>query len=320
VGSTAANAAGLIVVAGEALVDMVPGSDGKLRAHPGGGPFNVARTIGRLEEPVAYLGRISTDRYGVALREHLAADGVRLDAIVSTDEPTTVAVAELDGGGAASYRFETAGTAAPGLVPEQALGALPSRIDILHVGTLGLVLEPMATALEAVVEAVPDATLVAVDPNCRPDATPDAAAYRQRIARVLRRADLVKVSDEDLAFLDPEHTPLEAGRRLLDRGPSVILLTRGAVGAVVLTAEHEVPVRAPAVKVVDTVGAGDAFGGAFLAWWRWHGLGPGDLARLDQAAEATRFACAAAAVTCERAGALPPRRAELTSWLARERR
>jgi fructokinase len=306
----------VIVVAGEALVDLVSGPDGRLRAHPGGGPFNVARTVGRLEEPVAYLGRVSTDRYGVTLREHLAADGVRLDAIVPTDEPTTLAVAELDGAGAASYRFETAGTAAPGLTPEQALAALPARVDILHVGTLGLVLEPMATALEAVVEAVPGETLVAIDPNCRPVATPDGPGYRQRLARVLQRADVVKVSDEDLAFLDPERPPLEAARRLLDQGPSLVLLTRGPVGAVVLAARQEARVRAPAVKVVDTVGAGDAFGGAFLAWWRWHGLGRSDLTRLDQAADATRFACAAAAMTCERAGALPPRRAELTSWLA----
>jgi fructokinase len=307
----------VIVVAGEALVDLVSGAGGELRAHPGGGPFNVARTIGRLEEPVAYLGRVSSDRYGVALREHLAADGVRLDAIVPTDEPTMVAVAELDGGGAARYRFETAGTAAPGLTPEQALAALPGRVDILHVGTLGLVLEPMATALEAVVEEVPGETLVAVDPNCRPQAIPDAAGYRRRIARLLGRADLVKVSDEDLAFLEPDRPPLEAARSLLDRGPSLVLLTRGAVGAVVLTAEREVRVQTPEVEVVDTVGAGDAFGGAFLAWWRWHGLGPSDLARLEQASEATRFACAAASLTCERAGALPPRRAELMDRLAR---
>jgi fructokinase len=301
----------VIVVAGEALVDLVTGSDGELRGHPGGGPFNVARTIGRLEEPVAYLGRISTDRYGAILREHLAADGVGLEATVSTEDPTTVAVAELDGGGEASYRFEAAGTAAPGLTPEQALAALPRRADILHVGTLGLVLEPMATALEAVVDAVPGETLVALDPNCRPGATPDTAGYRDRIARLLRRADLVKVSDADLSFLDPDRPALEAARRLLDSGPALVLLTRGALGAVVLTAEREVAVEAPTVKVVDTVGAGDAFGGAFLAWWRGHRLGPAHLTRLDEATEAARFACAVAALTCERAGAVPPRRAEL---------
>jgi fructokinase len=307
------------VVPGEALVDVVSGSDGAPRAHPGGGPFNVARTIARLEEPVAYLGRVSTDRYGVALRDELAADGVLLDAIVPTDDPTTLAIAELDSEGAASYRFETDGTSAPGLTPEQALAALPSRIEILHIGSLGLVLEPLATALVAIVEAVAGKTLVAVDPNCRPGATPHPVAYRQRIAHVLRRADLVKVSNEDLAFLEPERRPLEAARRLLDQGPSLVLLTRGAGGAVVLTADEEVRVPAPAVKVVDTVGAGDAFGGAFLARWRWRGLGPHQLARLDDAVEATRFACAAASLACGRAGAVPPRRAELASWFPSSR-
>jgi fructokinase len=306
----------VIVVAGEALVDLVRGSDGQQRAYPGGGPFNVARTIGRLDEPVAYLGRVSTDRYGVALREHLMADGVRADAIVATDDPTTMAVAQLDGGGAASYRFETGGTAAAGLTPDEALAALPAHIEILHVGTLGLVLEPMATALEAVVEAMPGDTLVAIDPNCRPEAIVDARAYRRRLARLLRRADLVKLSDEDLGFLEPERPPLEAARSLLELGPSLVLLTQGCMGAVALAGERDVQVRAPSVNVVDTVGAGDAFGGAFLAWWRGHGLGPGDLTRLEQAAEATAFACAAAAMTCERPGALPPRRAELEAWLA----
>lgn len=305
----------MIVVAGEALVDMVPGSDGELQAHPGGGPFNVARTIARLEQPVGYLGRISTDRHGVALRELLAADGVRLDAVVSTDAPTTRAIAQLNSDGVARYRFETAGTAAPGLTPEQALAALPSPIEMIHVGTLGLVLEPMATALEAVVESLPRGTLVAVDPNCRPEATPDAAAYRGRIGRVLRHADVAKVSEEDLAFLDPERRPLDAARRLLEQGPSLVLLTRGASGAVVVTTERKMRVPAPSVKVADTVGAGDAFGGAFLAWWRGRGLGPNDLTRLADAAEAARFACAAASVTCERAGAVPPRRAELAARL-----
>jgi fructokinase len=315
----AADAAGVIVVAGEALVDMVPAPDGERRAHPGGGPFNIARTIGRLEAPVAYLGRISSDRHGEALREQLAADGVKLEAIVSTGDPTTLAVAELDADGVASYRFEIEGTSAPGLTPEEALAALPTSIDILQLGSLGLVLEPIATALEAVVEAVPRETLVALDPNCRPGATPDATGYRRRIGRILRRAQLVKLSDDDLAFLEPERPPLDAARGLLDAGPSLVLLTRGAEGAVAVTAGEELHVPAPAVKVVDTVGAGDAFGGAFLAWWHSQGLRSAELTRLDEVAEGTRFACAAAAMTCERAGALPPRRAELTAWLAHSR-
>jgi len=113
---------GAIVVGGEALVDLVAGATDELSAHLGGGPFNCARTLGRLKRPVAYLGRISSDRFGARLREQLAADGVSLDAVVDTDDPTTLALAELDDAGTATYRFYVEGTSAPGLTPEAALG------------------------------------------------------------------------------------------------------------------------------------------------------------------------------------------------------
>src|SRR5438034_10116582 len=135
----------VIVVGGEALFDLVlqDGSE-EIRAHPGGGPFNTARTIGRLQQPVAFLGRLSTDRFGTIHERMLAEDGVRLDAIVRTDEPTTLALAEVDESGSARYRFYERSTAAPGLTPEAALEALPRAVAILHVGTLGLALEPIA--------------------------------------------------------------------------------------------------------------------------------------------------------------------------------
>ena len=110
-----------IVVGGEALVDLVAGGGGELAAHLGGGPFNCARTLGRLEQPVAYLGRISNDRFGTQLREQLVEDGVSLDMVVETDDPTTLALAELDEEGAATYRFYSEGTSVPGLTPEAAL-------------------------------------------------------------------------------------------------------------------------------------------------------------------------------------------------------
>src|SRR3954449_2972991 len=115
-----------IVVTGEALVDLVLGRDDALTAHPGGGPYNVARTIGRLEQPVAYLGRLSADRFGSRLRRELEADGVDLSAGVGTDAPTTLALAELDESGAATYRFYAEGTSAPGLTPEDADAAFPA--------------------------------------------------------------------------------------------------------------------------------------------------------------------------------------------------
>ncbi|HEX7297967.1 MAG TPA: PfkB family carbohydrate kinase [Solirubrobacteraceae bacterium] len=303
----------LILVGGEALYDLVLDDAGELRAHPGGGPFNTARTVGRLQQPVVYLGRLSTDRFGTALHRILADDGVGLDTVVRTDEPTTLALAEIDADGAATYRFYAQGTSAPGLTPEAALGALPADVGIVHVGTLGMTLEPMACALEAVVDELAGRALVALDPNSRPAIITDRDGYLARLRRLLGRSHVVKVSEEDLAWLDPERPPIAAARALLEHGTTLALVTRGARGAAVVTPDEEVPVPAPAVDVVDTIGAGDAFGGGFLAWWRSHALGPDDLRRLEVVVEATRFACLVAARTCERPGASPPYLSELES-------
>jgi fructokinase len=303
---------GVILVGGEALFDLVDSGGDTLSAHPGGGPFNAARTIGRLERPVAYLGRLSTDRFGARMAAILSQDGVRLDAVVRTDDPTTLAIAEFDAQGNASYRFYTDGTSAPGLATQAALDALPATVDALLVGTLGLVLEPMATALEAVVEHLAGDALVAIDVNCRPWIIDDPDGYRRRLTRLLRHTDLLKVSEEDIDWLAPGRAPVEATRALLaDGGPAVAALTRGGDGAVVVTPDEEVPVPPPPAAVVDTIGAGDAFIGGFLAWWHDRGLGREALSDLQTATEATRFACLVAARTVERAGASPPRRSEL---------
>ena len=296
----------VILVGGEALYDLVVDGSEQLRGHPGGGPFNTARTIGRLQQPVAYLGRLSTDRFGTTLERMLASDGVRLDAVVRTEEPTTLALAEIDDSGSARYRFYERATSAPGLTPEAALATLPPAVGILHVGTLGLMLEPMATALEAVVEQLAGKAMVAVDPNIRPWVIADGDGYRRRLRRVLGHSDIVKVSEEDLAWLDPQRTPAAAARALLELGPQIVLLTRGGDGALVVTADGETPVSAPPVTVVDTIGAGDAFGGGFLAWWRSQGLGRAELADAQLVVEATRFAALVAARTCARPGASPP--------------
>jgi fructokinase len=295
----------LILVAGEALVDLVPRADGLLAPLPGGGPFNTARTLGRLERPVAYLGRLSTDRFGEQMADALTEDGVRLDTAVRTDDPTTLALVELDARGSAQYRFYTEGTSAPGLTEADAL-AVP-EFAMLHIGTLALVLEPIASALEALAckKGVRPLSCM-LDPNVRPSAIPDEAAYRARLARMLAVTDVVKASDEDLAYLVPGAKPEDAARSLLEKGPKVILLTRGAEGAVALGAFGERRVAAPRVQVVDTIGAGDAFSGGFLAKWQ----PGGDLADGDLVEAATAFACTVAAMTCAKAGAEPPRLAE----------
>jgi fructokinase len=293
----------IILVGGEALYDLVPVGDGELRAHPGGGPFNTARTIARLGEQVAYLGRLSVDRFGTTLRRMLGDDGVLLDAVVATEDPTTLALAEVDRDGSAVYRFYERGTSAPGLTPQAALAALPAGVGLLHVGTLGF--EPLSAALEAVVDELAGRAIVMVDPNVRPVRVTEG--YRARLDRIIARSDVVKLSEDDLAWMEPGAHP----RALLDRGPAAVLLTRGAAGALVVGAGGEVEVPAPPVKVFDTIGAGDAFGGAFLAWGRSRELARDRLADLDTVIEGARFAALVAAITCERPGASPPRLGEL---------
>ena len=301
----------MIVVAGESLIDLIVGADGRVEAIPGGGPYNVARTIGRLGHPVAFLGRLSTDRFGRILLDRLAADGVDCALVQTTDAPTTLAVAELDGSGAATYHFYLDGTAAPGLDVDGLAGGLPPSARAMHVGTLGLVLEPMATALEGLVRSVPDDVVVMADPNCRPGATPDPAALRSRVQRIAMRADVIKVSRDDLSFLYLGVGADDALAALLGVGPSVVLMTDAdrSVRIAVRGATLDLPV--PRIEVVDSVGAGDAFGGAFLGSWIGRGLGRAGLGDFDSLRPSVEFAIRVASETCRRAGAEPPTAAEM---------
>lgn len=303
----------MIVVSGEALIDLVIQPDGSLRAVPGGGPFNTARTIGRLGVAAAFLGRLSRDRFGGFLRGALIDDSVDVSMAEPTDAPTTLAMAELDDEGIATYRFHTAETASPELSHEAVVAALATRPAAFHLGTLGLVLEPISAALEAGIATADEATLVMLDPNCRPLVIRDRAAHLARIRRVAARADVVKVSTDDLAWLEPGQESVAAAQALLKRGPRVVLITDGSGDARIVTRDEVVAVPVLRVGVVDTVGAGDAFGGGFLARWIERGLGRADLDNRAALRDAVEFAVEVAALTCQRTGADPPRRAELAS-------
>jgi fructokinase len=300
--------AAVILVVGEALVDLVIDPAGNVTAALGGAPFNTARACGRLGAAVAFLGAISVDRFGSMLAAQLEADGVSTTFLPRCELPTTLAAAELDEGGTATYRFYFEGTSAPSLAT--AVG--DPNPSVVFTGGLGLVLEPMAaTAEDIVVRASEWGAAVMVDVNCRPRIIPDRSAYGERVERVLRRAHVVKVSDEDLAYLYPGMSPLDAARAVLALGPQAVLLTAGGGAVHVVTAAGEVDVAVPKVDVVDTIGAGDSFGGGFLAWWQASGRPAADLASLDALVPAVEAAVAVAGVVVTRRGADPPWRHEL---------
>ena len=246
----------MITVAGEGLIDLVVDHDGRVRARPGGGPFNTARTIGRLGLAPAFLGRLSQDSFGHLLRARLDQDGVTLAVPQLADAPTTLAVVDVDAAGAPRYRFYLAGTSSCALEYPLLSGSLPDGVTALHSGSLALVMEPIATSIERLIASdVPPDAIVMIDPNCRPGAITDQHAYRARLSRILRRADVVKLSVEDLAYLYPGATARTAASALLDQGPELILITDGPRRARALLQGQEVSVDVPAVQVVDTIGA-----------------------------------------------------------------
>ena len=300
-----------VVIAGEALIDLIIGRDGSVTPAAGGGQYNTARTVARLGGNVQFLGRMSDDWFGRLLRGKLEADGVGLDLVVDTTDPTTLVLAEIDAAGVAHYHWYVEQTTVPGLLLADARRSLYPAPDALHVGTLGLALEPIADSLAAIVAEVPARTFVMIDPNCRPTATPDYERYRARMQRMLSRADVVKGSDEDFAYLALAETPAASARLLLDQGVGAVLVTHGGEPARGFCAGGDFSVPVPKVKVVDTVGAGDTFGGAFLAMWLEHGFGRRELDDAALLEDAVAFAVRAAAINCTRAGAEPPTRAEM---------
>jgi fructokinase len=299
--------ASVIVIVGEALVDLVVGLDGTVTAALGGAPFNTARTCGRLGSTVAFMGAVSDDGFGTTIAARLVDDRVSTDLVQRVSVPTTLAAAELDAHGTATYRFYTEATSAPAL----RRAAIPAATETLFAGGLGLVLEPMADTVIGVVEGVGNEVMVMIDLNCRPAVIHDRDGYLRRVDAVLARADVVKVSDDDLAYVSPGESPIDAARRLLTLGPGTVLLTAGGSHVSVVTESDERLVPVEPVEVVDTIGAGDAFAGGFMSWWAASGRRRADLADIEGLVAAAAAANRVAGIVCTRRGADPPWRREL---------
>lgn len=308
-----------ICVLGEALIDFLEQPDGQFSAHLGGSPFNVAIGLGRLSAPVHYLSPISTDRMGESLYRALRAQGVSLPDNARSPRPTSLALVVLDDAGQPSYRLYREGVADTDITFDTLIKGIPADIGVLHTGSLAL-----APATRPVVEKLMHAmrehgVLISVDVNVRTGVCEDTEDYLDGVRRLLPLCHLVKGSDEDLAHLYPNMAPLAtAGRVLNAMNDGLVLLTRGAKGAVLLTQDLGFSQAVDrAESVVDTVGAGDTFQAAFLASTYEEATRGGSFSGVPakQLAEALRRAGAAAAINVSRAGCNPPDRNELDTFL-----
>ena len=304
----------VIVVVGEVLVDLVVGADGSVEAALGGAPYNTARAAARLGADVEFVGGLSLDRFGRMADAQLAADGVGTGLSVETDSPSTLAVVEIGDGGAASYRFYLVGTAAPQVDADAVVDAVALVRDggIFFTGGLGLVLEPLATSILEGLMALDDSAILVVDINCRPTVVTDRDTYVARVLRAVERADVVKVSDEDLAFLAPDREPDDAVTMLLEAGACVVVVTAGAAHTTVHDERRSIAIDVPAITgdIVDTIGAGDTFAAGLLAWCVDREISRDDIS-LERLVDAVAVGHAAAGIVVTRRGADPPYRSEL---------
>ncbi len=305
----------MILCSGEALIDMLPRETAEgapaFAPHVGGAVLNTAVALARLGTRTAFFSGLSTDIFGDRIARALGTDGIDISLAHRSDRPTTLAFVTLDGG-QARYAFYDENTAGRMLSEADLPRQVTARACFF--GGISLAVEPCADTYDALsARLAPDMPMM-LDPNVRPDFVSDPAAYRARIWRMIERADIVKVSDEDLSWL-MEDGPLEdRARAILDRGPALVCLTRGAEGVTAFGAGDPVTVASRKVAVVDTVGAGDTFNAGVLAALDAAGaLDKAALRRLDREVveAALTLGSRAAAVTVSRAGANPPTRAEL---------
>lgn len=298
------------LVIGESLVDVVVRPEQEPQAFPGGSPANVAIGLARLDHPAVLLTWLGPDEYGDLVREHLASSGVAVAPGSNGADRTSVALARIGEDGAAQYEFD--------LTIDYPDHAIDDDVAAVHVGSIGAVLDPGYEKVRDLLRAARAQATISYDPNLRPSIMGSPDAVRDRVLELVRLADVVKVSDEDLAWLEPGRDPHDVVREWSTYGPGIVVVTRGGEGALGVTAGGaEYDLRAPKIVVADTVGAGDSFmGGLVSGLWRAGLLAAENRDRLRNLSEVELGLlldrCARiAAITVSRPGANPPTSAEL---------
>lgn len=306
----------MYLVCGEALFDVFTGreQDGGLglSARAGGSPFNVAIGLARLGHRAALYTGLSTDALGRHLRGVLEREGVRLEYVIDKPHRTTLVLVALDDAGVANYSFYAEHCADRELDLSN-LPELDEGIGGLHFGSYTLLTEPTASTFAALAEREFGRRLISLDPNVRPTVEPNMGAWRERLLRWRQLADVVKVSEEDLALLYPGRAIDEIAREWLQAPMQILVVTRGAAGVSGYSRKGRVEVPGVAVAVVDTVGAGDSFQAALLSQLPDHAALQGAAASLQHLQRILEYAVRAAAITCGRAGADPPHAHELST-------
>ena len=292
-----------IWVCGEVLIDILPTGP-----VVGGGPANTAKALARLGHDVHFIDGISNDAYGQSARAELLRDGVNLDLALASDKPTCTATVTLDSAGGASYEFLIDGTATFDFAPSWLPDPYRYQPQVLHIGTLVTMIEPGASALYDWAMQVAELAPIVFDPNIRPSVQPDRDLYEAAVEKWAALSAVIKVSDDDLAWLFPGQAIEDVANRWINDGAFLVVVTQGANGIMGYTSDGRIEVPGVKVDVVDTVGAGDTVGAIVVEAMLTHGLVElrGELLRGVLAR-----AAAAAAITCSRKGAQPPFKHEL---------
>jgi fructokinase len=297
-----------IWVCGEVLIDLIPDGSGERVSHVGGGPANTAKALARLGHEVYFIDGISSDKYGQMSRQELLNDEVKLDLALISDKPTCLAIVSINENGGASYEFEIDGTATFDFSDSWLPDPSSYKPNVLHIGTLVTVIQPGADVLYDWAMQVAEFAPIVFDPNVRSVVMNDRDKYLAAVERWVAISSVVKVSDDDLAWLYPDQQYADVAGRWISDGAALVVVTRGADGLVGFTADGSVDVPGVKVDVADTVGAGDTVGAIIV-----EAMIEKEILNLtgDTLKAVLNRAAIAAGITCSRKGAQPPYKHEL---------